>query len=135
MLEVIRSSDARRACSMRSRVRRLIAGGIALASADQSHMTRLLGRSFGISPGKFGRASIRGSGRWKRTWASWCSSGGHRGVRRTEAEREMVDILDSVPQHDGRAMPTGVELTLADDVATRTHVLNFLHRLVDGKVP
>lgn len=47
----------------------------------------------------------------------------------------MVDILDSVPQHDGRAMPTGVELTLADDVATRTHVLNFLHRLVDGKVP
>ena len=30
-------------------------------------------------------------------------------------------------------MLTAVELALSDGVATKTHVLNLLHRLIDGK--
>ena len=46
----------------------------------------------------------------------------------------MVDILALVLQHDEQAVLTAVELALAEGVATKTHVLNLLHRLVDGKV-
>ena len=49
-------------------------------------------------------------------------------------DREMVDILALVLQHDEQAVLTAVELALAEGVATKTHVLNLLHRLVDGKV-
>lgn len=35
---------------------------------------------------------------------------------------------------DEQAVLTAVELSLAEGVPTRTHVLNLLHRLVDGKV-
>ena len=31
-------------------------------------------------------------------------------------------------------MLTAVELALSDGVATKTHVLNILHRLIDGRV-
>lgn len=35
--------------------------------------------------------------------------------------------------HDEQAVLAAVELALSDGVATKTHVLNILHRLIDGK--
>jgi hypothetical protein len=55
-------------------------------------------------------------------------------LRKPGGDREMVDILALVLQHDERAVLTAVELALAEGVPTKTHVLNLLHRLVDGKV-
>ncbi len=52
---------------------------------------------------------------------------------RPGGDREMVDILALVLQHEEQAVLTAVELALADGVATKTHVLNLLHRLIDGK--
>jgi hypothetical protein len=46
----------------------------------------------------------------------------------------MVDILALVLQHDEQAVLTAVELALTEGVPTKTHVLNLLHRLIDGKV-
>ena len=46
----------------------------------------------------------------------------------------MVDILALALHHDEQAVLTAVELALAEDAPTKTHVLNILHRLVDGKV-
>ena len=53
-------------------------------------------------------------------------------LRRPGGEREMVDILALVLQHDEGAVLCAVELALEDGVATKTHVLNLLHRLIDG---
>jgi hypothetical protein len=36
-------------------------------------------------------------------------------------------------QHDEQAVLVAVEMALAEGVATKTHVLNLLHRLIDGK--
>ena len=55
-------------------------------------------------------------------------------LRKPGGDREMVDILALVLQHDEQAVLTAVELALVEGVATKTHVLNLLHRLVDGKV-
>lgn len=55
-------------------------------------------------------------------------------IRKPGGDREMVDILALVLQHDEQAVLTAVELALAESVATKTHVLNLLHRLIDGKV-
>jgi hypothetical protein len=55
-------------------------------------------------------------------------------LRKPGGDREMVDILALVLQHDEQAVLTAVELALAEGVPTKTHVLNLLHRLVDGKV-
>jgi len=54
-------------------------------------------------------------------------------LRRTGGDREMVDILALVLHHDEQAVLCAVALALEDGVATKTHVLNILHRLVDGK--
>jgi hypothetical protein len=54
-------------------------------------------------------------------------------LRRPGGDREMVDILALVLQHDEQAVLVAVEMALAEDVATKTHVLNLLHRLIDGK--
>lgn len=54
-------------------------------------------------------------------------------LRKPGGDREMVDILSLVLQHDEQAVLTAVELALAEGVPTKTHVLNLLHRLVDGK--
>ena len=54
-------------------------------------------------------------------------------LRRPGGDREMVDILALVLHHDEQAVLTAVELALAEGVATKTHVLNILHRLIDGK--
>ena len=45
----------------------------------------------------------------------------------------MVEILSLVLHHDEQAVLAAVELALEAGVASKTHVLNVLHRLVDGK--
>ncbi|SOC21809.1 IS21 family transposase [Rhodobacter maris] len=55
-------------------------------------------------------------------------------LRKPSGDREMVDILALVLHHDEQAVLTAVELALAEGVPTKTHLLNLLHRLVDGKV-
>ena len=54
-------------------------------------------------------------------------------LRRPGGDREMVDILALVLHHDEQAVLTAVEMALEAGVPTKTHVLNLLHRLVDGK--
>jgi transposase len=54
---------------------------------------------------------------------------------RPGGDREMVDILALVLQHDEQAVLCAVELALEAGVPTKTHVLNILHRLTDGKAP
>ena len=54
-------------------------------------------------------------------------------LRKPGGDREMVDILALVLQHDEQAVLSAVELALEAGVPTKTHVLNLLHRLVDGK--
>ena len=54
-------------------------------------------------------------------------------LRKPGGDREMVDILALVLHHDEQAVLTAVELALTEGVPTKTHVLNLLHRLVDGK--
>jgi transposase len=48
-------------------------------------------------------------------------------------DREMVEILALVLQHDEQAVLAAVELALEGGAPTKTHILNILHRLVDGK--
>jgi len=45
----------------------------------------------------------------------------------------MAEILALVLQHDEQAVLCAVEMALSGGVPTKTHVLNLLHRLVDGK--
>ena len=45
----------------------------------------------------------------------------------------MVEILALVLQHDEEAVLCAVELALEAGVATKTHVLNLLHRLIDER--
>ena len=45
----------------------------------------------------------------------------------------MVDVLALVLHHDEQAVLTAVEMALEAGVPTKTHVLNLLHRLIDGK--
>ena len=54
-------------------------------------------------------------------------------LRRPGGDREMVDVLALVLQHDEQAVLCAVELALEGGVATKTHVLNVLHRLTDNK--
>lgn len=54
-------------------------------------------------------------------------------LKHAGGDREMVDILALVLQHDEQAVLCAVELALEAGVATKTHILNILHRLVDGK--
>ena len=56
-------------------------------------------------------------------------------LRRPGGDREMVEILALVLQHDEQAVLCAVELALQAGVPTKTHVLNILHRLTDGKAP
>jgi transposase len=54
-------------------------------------------------------------------------------LKKPGGDREMVDILALVLQHDEQAVLAAVELALAAGAPTKTHILNLLHRLVDGK--
>ena len=56
-------------------------------------------------------------------------------LKRVGGDREMVEILSLVLQHDEQAVLCAVELALEGGVPTKTHVLNILHRLTDGKAP
>ena len=49
-------------------------------------------------------------------------------------DREMVEILALVLHHDEQAVLTAVELALEAGAPSKTHILNLLHRLVDGKL-
>jgi len=54
-------------------------------------------------------------------------------LKRPGGDREMVEILALVLQHDEQAVLCAVELALDAGVPTKTHILNLLHRLIDGK--
>jgi transposase len=54
-------------------------------------------------------------------------------LRRVGGDREMAEILALVLQHDEKAVLCAVELALEAGVPTKTHILNLLHRLIDGK--
>jgi transposase len=56
-------------------------------------------------------------------------------LKRPGGDREMVEILSLVLHHDEQAVLCAVELALEAGVPTKTHVLNILHRLTDGKAP
>ena len=56
-------------------------------------------------------------------------------LRQSGGDREMVEILALVLHHDEQAVLCAVELALGDGVPTKTHILNLLHRLIDGKSP
>lgn len=56
-------------------------------------------------------------------------------LKRLGGDREMVDILALVLQHDEQAVLSAVELALEAGVPSKTHILNLLHRLVDAKRP
>jgi hypothetical protein len=55
-------------------------------------------------------------------------------LKRPGGDREMVDILALVLHHDEQAVLCAVEMALEAGVPTKTHILNLLHRLIDGKV-
>ena len=54
-------------------------------------------------------------------------------LRHVGGDREMAEILALVLQHDEQAVLCAVELALEAGVPTKTHILNLLHRLIDGK--
>jgi len=56
-------------------------------------------------------------------------------LKRPGGDREMVEILALVLQHEEQAVLCAVEMALSGGVPTKTHILNLLHRLVDGKAP
>jgi hypothetical protein len=56
-------------------------------------------------------------------------------LKRPGGDREMVEILALVLQHDEQAVLCAVGLALEAGVATKTHVISVLHRLTDGKAP
>src|ERR1700729_2017739 len=54
-------------------------------------------------------------------------------LKRPGGDREMVEVLALVLHHDEQAVLVAVELALEDGVPSKTHIINRLHRLVDGK--
>lgn len=56
-------------------------------------------------------------------------------LKRPGGDREMAEILALVLHHDEQAVLCAVELALGAGAPTKTHILNLLHRLVDGKPP
>jgi len=56
-------------------------------------------------------------------------------LKRPGGDREMAEILALVLHHDEQAVLCAVEMAVNDGAPTKTHVLNLLHRLVDGKSP
>ena len=54
-------------------------------------------------------------------------------LKQRGGDREMVDILALVLHHDEQAVLAAVELALEAGAPSKTHILNVLHRLVDGR--
>jgi hypothetical protein len=48
-------------------------------------------------------------------------------LRKPGGDREMVEILSLVLQHDEQAVLTAVEMALQAGVPTKVHILNLLH--------
>jgi hypothetical protein len=48
-------------------------------------------------------------------------------------DQEMVEILSLVLHHDEQAVLVAAEMALEAGAPTKTHILNLLHRLTDGK--
>ena len=53
-------------------------------------------------------------------------------LKQPGGDREMVEILALVLQHDEQAVLAAVELALEDGAPRKTHIINVLHRLIDG---
>jgi len=53
-------------------------------------------------------------------------------LKQPGGDREMVEVLALVLHHDEQAVLAAVELALEAGVPTKMHVLNVLHRLLDG---
>jgi transposase len=53
-------------------------------------------------------------------------------LRSPGGDREMVDILALVLHHDEQLVLAAVAMALEAGVPTKTHILNLLHRLLDG---
>jgi transposase len=54
-------------------------------------------------------------------------------LKQPGGDREMVELLALTLHHGEDAVRCAVELALSDGAPTKTHVLNLLHRLIDGK--
>ena len=54
-------------------------------------------------------------------------------LKQPGGDREMVEVLALVLHHDEQAVLAAVELALESGAASKTHILNVLHRLLDGK--
>ena len=54
-------------------------------------------------------------------------------LKRPGGDREMVEILPLVLQHDEQAVLCAAETALEESVPTRTRILNLPHRPIDGK--
>ncbi|BBD98195.1 IS21 family transposase [Sphingobium amiense] len=54
-------------------------------------------------------------------------------LRAPGGDREMVEILALVLHHDEQVVLRAVTMALESGVPTKTHILNLLHRLIDGK--
>jgi hypothetical protein len=54
-------------------------------------------------------------------------------LRSPGGDREMVEILALVLHHDKQVVLMAVTMALEAGVPTKTHILNLLHRLIDGK--
>jgi hypothetical protein len=65
--------------------------------------------------------------------SEWCGLAGLSTLKTPGSDREMVEILALVLQHDEQALLAAVELALEAGAPTKTHILNLLRRLVDGK--
>jgi transposase len=56
-------------------------------------------------------------------------------LKRLGGDKEMVEILSLVLHHDEQAVLSAVSMALEAGVATKIHILNVLHRLIDPKAP
>ncbi len=54
-------------------------------------------------------------------------------LKKPGGDKEMAQILALVLHHDEQAVLVAVEMALEAGVPTKTHILNLLHRLTDGK--
>jgi hypothetical protein len=54
-------------------------------------------------------------------------------LKQPGGDREMAEILALVLHHDEQAVLCAVAMAVNEGAPTKTHVLNLLHRLVDGK--
>ena len=63
----------------------------------------------------------------------WCDLADLSTLKTPGGDREMVELLALVLQHDEQALLAAVELALEASAPTKTCILDLLHRLVDGK--